>query len=182
MTPWTAKAIKPLPILMIGVVLAAESALAAQPPGEVLRDCDVCPEMVVVPSGSFVIRAPDSGAGRWENEGPQQQVTIDYAFAAGIYDVALEEWNVCARARGCDGHEPDDRGWGRGRRPVINISWNDAWRYADWHRERTGEEYRLLSEAEWEYNNSRYNGMTDVQFSLDPATMIASEVVANEHY
>lgn len=151
MTPWTAKAIKPLPILMIGVMLAAESALAAQAPGEVLRDCDVCPEMVVLPSGSFVTGAPDSEAGRWKHEEPQQQVTIDDAFAVGIYEVTFEEWNACVRARGRDGHEPDDRGWGRGRRPVINVSWNDAWRYADCLTERTGEEYRLLSEAEREY-------------------------------
>lgn len=111
MTPWAAKAIRPLSILVIAVVLAAEGALAAQAPGEVFRDCDVCPEMAVVPSGSFVIGAPDSEVGRWKNEGSQQQVTIDYAFAVGVYEVTFEEWNACSRARGCAGHEPDDRGW-----------------------------------------------------------------------
>ena len=146
MTPWTAKAIRPLSILMIAVVPAAEGALAAQAPGEVFRDCEVCPEMVVLPSGSFVTGAPDSEAGRWKNEGPQQRVTIDDAFAVGDYEVTCEEWTACARERA--GHACDDTGWGRG--PVINVSWNDAWRYADWLTERTGEEYRLLSEAECE--------------------------------
>ena len=151
MTPWTTQATRLLSIVMIAVASASESTLVAQLPGEVFRDCDVCPEMVVLPSGSFVIGAPDSEVGRWKNEGPQQQVTIDYAFAVGIYEVTFEEWSACVRSRGCAGHEPDDRGWGRGRRPVINVSWNDAWRYAYWITERTGEEYRLLSEAEWEY-------------------------------
>ena len=148
---WAAKAIRPLPRLMIAVVPAPEGALAAQAPGDVFRDCEVCPEMVVLPSGSFVIGAPDSEAGRWRNQGPQQQVTVDHAFAVGIYEVTFEEWHACVRASGCDAHEPDGRGWGRGRRPVINVRWNDAWRYADWLTGLTGEEYRLLSEAEWEY-------------------------------
>jgi len=65
--------------------------------------------------------------------------------------VTLEEWHACVRAGGCDGHEPHDEGWGRDRRPVIDVSWDDAWAYVDWLTERTGEEYRLLSEAEWEY-------------------------------
>lgn len=52
---------------------------------------------------------------------------------------------------GCGGYRPSDLGWGRGRHPVINVSWEDAWSYADWLTERTGEEYRLLSQAEWEY-------------------------------
>ena len=150
MTPWTAQTIRLLATLMIAVVPAADSALAAQAQGEVFRDREVCPEMVVLPSASFVIGAPDSEAGRWKDEGPQQQVTIDHEFAVGVYEVTCEESSACMRARGCAGHELDDRGWGRGRRPVINVSWNDAWPYADWLADRTGEEYRVLSEAEWE--------------------------------
>lgn len=125
--------------------------LSAQVPGRVFRDCDVCPEMVVVPPGSFMMGSPDSEEGRSPREGPQHRVTIDYPFAVGVYEVTFEEWDACLLAGGCGGHEPDDEGWGRGRRPVINVSWNDAWAYADWLTERTGEEYRLLSEAEWEY-------------------------------
>ena len=127
------------------------NSLAAQTPGRIIRDCDVCPEMVVVPPGSFMMGSPDSEADRMSREGPQHRVTIDYAFAVGVYEVTFEEWAACVRGGGCEGYEPDDRGWGRGRRPVIYVSWDDAWRYADWLTDQTGEEYRLLSEAEWEY-------------------------------
>ena len=127
------------------------SPLAAQGPGRIIRDCEVCPEMVVVPPGSFMMGSPDSEADRMPWEGPQHRVTIDYAFAVGVYAVTFEEWDACVRGGGCDGYEPGDYGWGRGRRPVIHVSWDDAWRYADWLTEQTGEEYRLLSEAEWEY-------------------------------
>ena len=125
--------------------------LAAQATGEVFQDCDVCPEMVVVPPGSFMMGSADSEEGRLSWEGSQHRVTIDYRFAVGVHEVTFEEWDACVPGGGCDGHEPDDEGWGRGRRPVINVSWHDAWAYADWLTERTGEEYRLLSEAEWEY-------------------------------
>ena len=65
--------------------------------------------------------------------------------------MTFEEWDACVRAGGCEGYEPDDYGYGRGRHPVTNVSWDNAWRYADWLTAQTGEEYRLLSEAEWEY-------------------------------
>ena len=142
---------KPGALLALMSVVGAGwgSPLAAQSVGEVFRDCDVCPEMVVVPPGSFMMGSPDGvGVG---NERPQHRVTIDYAFAVGVYEVTFEEWDACVRGGGCDGHEPSDVGWGRGGRPVIYVSWDDAWRYADWLTERTGEEYRLLSESEWEY-------------------------------
>ena len=136
------KMIGPLLIPLAISVAAWTSPLAAQSPGRIFRDCDVCPEMVVVPSGSFMMGDSDY---------PQHRVTIDYTFAVGVYEVTFEEWDACVSAGGCGGYEADDEGWGRGRRPVINVSWDDAWAYADWLTDRTGEEYRLLSEAEWEY-------------------------------
>ena len=140
-------------LLVLWAAVGAGSAapLDAQAVGQVFRDCDVCPEMVVVPPGSFLMGSPDSEAGRWANEGPQRRVTLDHRFAVGVYEVTFEEWDACVRGGGCDGYEPDDEGWGRARRPVINVGWEEAWRYADWLTERTGEEYRLLSEAEWEH-------------------------------
>ena len=150
---------------MAAVIPAAPAA--AQQVGEVFRDCDVCPEMIVVPPGTFVMGSPETEEGHWFDERPQHEVTIDYAFAVGVYEVTFDEWDACVGGGGCGGHEPPDRGWGRGRRPAMNVNWDDAWLYADWLTEQTGEEYRLLSESEWEYvaragtRTARYWGETD---------------------
>ena len=119
--------------------------------GQVFRDCDVCPEMVVVPPGSYMMGSPASEEGRYDREGPQHPVTIGYAFALGVYEVTFAEWDACAAAGGCEGDGPYDWGWGRGRRPVISVSWEDAQEYLWWLSRETGVEYRLPSESEWEY-------------------------------
>lgn len=128
----------------------SNSAAQAQQVGEVFRDCDVCPEMVVVSAGSFIMGSPETEEGRRDDEGPQRRVTIADAFAVGVYEVTFDEWDACVQGDGCGGYEPSDW-YGRGRRPVSEVRWEDAWLYADWLTERTGEDYRLLSEAEWEY-------------------------------
>ncbi len=119
--------------------------------GRVFRDCARCPEMVIVPSGSFRIGSPGSEEDRDDNEGPRQDVKIDYRFAVGLFEVTFAEWDACADAGGCGGYLPEDEGWGRGSRPVINVSWRDAQEYTKWLSEKTGHSYRLLSESEWEY-------------------------------
>ncbi len=109
------------------------------------------PEMVVIPAGSFWmgcvsgVRCRTSG-----NEYPVHQVTIPQAFAVGKYEVTFAEWDACVSAGGCS-HRPDDRGLGRGRHPVANVSWSDAQDYVRWLSSETAAEYRLLSESEWEY-------------------------------
>ena len=137
--------------LLHAATVAQTQAEARKRPGARFRDCEGCPEVVVVPAGSYVMGSPSSEEGRWGNEGPQHRVTIREPFAVGVYEVTFEEWAACVSAGGCDGYVPDDQGWGRGRPPVINVSWEDAQRFVAWLRDETGEPYRLLSEAEWEY-------------------------------
>ena len=120
-------------------------------PGTRTRDCEACPELVVVPAGSFMMGSPASEWGRFNNEGPQRRVTIAEPFAVGVYEVTFREWDTCVSEGGCNGYRPDDLGWGRGGRPVINVSWDDARAYVKWLSQRTGKHYRLLSESEWEY-------------------------------
>ncbi len=118
------------------------------------------PEMVVVPAGSFKMGSTQSeidtlvnasGLDLFKNEGPQHKVTFAKSFAVGKYAVTFAEWDACVTDGGCGGYGPSDRGWGRGDHPVINVSWNDARNYVKWLSGKTGQKYRLLSEAEWEY-------------------------------
>lgn len=94
------------------------------------RDCPTCPEMVVVPGVGISASAP---------------------IAAGRFAVTFEEWDACVADLGCNSHVPADQGWGRGRLPVINVSWADAVAYADWLSQKTGKRYRLLGDAEREH-------------------------------
>ncbi len=135
----------------LAAAAAREAERAAMVPGNVFRDCAACPEMVVVPAGSFMMGSPEGEEGREEWEFPRHRVTIRVPFAVGVYEVTFAEWDACVRAGGCGGYRPEDEGWGRGSRPVINVSWEDAQEYMRWLSRETGEEYRLLTEAEWEY-------------------------------
>ena len=116
----------------------------------VLRDCDRCPEMVVIPAGEFRMGSPALEEGRYRYEGPQHRVTVS-SFALGVTEVTFDEWDACVRDSGCEGYRPGDEGWGRGARPVINVSWEDAQAYVSWLSAETGAAYRLPSESEWEY-------------------------------
>ena len=135
----------------LAAAAAREARTAAMRPGTVFSDCAACPEMVVVPAGSFMMGSPSSEEGRFGDEGLQHRVTIGSPFAVGVYEVTFAEWDACVRAGGCGGYRPGDEGWGRDRRPVINVSWDDAQGYVRWLSGETGEDYRLLTEAEWEY-------------------------------
>ena len=114
-------------------------------PGASFCEFPGAPEMVVVPPDAFWMGSNDE-----ENQYPRHKVTIPRAFAVGKYPVTFEEWDR-AHADGGVGHKPDDKGWGRGRRPVINVCWDDAQAYVKWLSDKTGKPYRLPSEAEWEY-------------------------------
>ena len=138
-------------------------------PGRRFRDCGVCPLMVVLPNGAYMMGSPYTERGRYHDEGRRRWVTIGYELAVGVYEVTFAEWDACVAAGGCGGYRPDDHGWGRGRRPVINVRWEDAREYVAWLSKRTGENYRLLSGAEWEYaarggtTTARYWGQSEAR-------------------
>jgi formylglycine-generating enzyme required for sulfatase activity len=123
--------------------------------GESFRDrladgqpCPHCPEMVVAPVGTFPMGSPPTEEGRSPGEA-QVPVEIARPFAVGKFAVTFDQWDACVADRGCTYQQ--DAGWGRGNRPVINVSWDDAKAYAEWLSRKTGKTYRLLSEAEREY-------------------------------
>jgi formylglycine-generating enzyme required for sulfatase activity len=118
---------------------------------DVFKDCANCPEMVVVPAGSFKMGSPTSEPGHSAEEGPHHLVTIARPFAVGRSEVTFDEWDACVAEGGCNGYKPSDEGWGRGRRPVVNVSWDDAQSYVTWLSKKTRKSYRLLSGSEYEY-------------------------------
>ncbi len=95
-----------------------EPAAPAFKPGETLRDCESCPELVVLPGGEFQMGSAATEKPRFANEGPQHAVTIK-PLAVSKYEVTFAEWDACLAASACGGFSPTDRGWGRGRRPAI---------------------------------------------------------------
>lgn len=130
--------------------LSAEQERALKP-GDTFRECKDCPVMKVVPAGSFTMGSPAREAGRFSNEGPQHTVTIARQFAVGRDELTFAQWDACIADSGCNGYRPNDSGWGRDLRPVINVSWDDANAYVAWLAKKTGKPYRLLSESEYEY-------------------------------
>lgn len=112
---------------------------------ETFRDLAEGPEMVVVPPGEFLMGSDDH-----PDEQPRHKVAVRQPFAVGRCAVTFDEWDAAVAAVGV-AHNPTDSGWGRGRRPVINVSWHDAKAYVGWLSKVTDKTYRLPTEAEWEY-------------------------------
>ena len=127
---------------------AAERSLS---PGDAFSECArACPVMIVLSAGEFVMGSPAPEPGRFPNEGPQHVVRIERPFAVSKFDVTFDDWDACAAYGDCD-HSVNDAGFGRGTRPVINVTWEDAKTYVAWLSKVSGRPYRLLSEAEYEY-------------------------------
>jgi len=143
-----APASKPAPSLSVG---PAPTIAADDPGGEVFKECDHCPEMVVVPAGKTMLGSPIGESGRQTTEMTPHEVDVAKPFAVGRATITFDEWDACLAEGGCANWRPGDYGFGRGGRPVIFVSWSDAQSYVDWLKRKTGQPYRLLSEAEWEY-------------------------------
>lgn len=152
--------------------MAAEAEAAMRRPGHKFKDCDGCPEMVIVPAGQFVMGSPDNEEHRKDNEGPQRTVTIPKIFAIGVLEVTHGEFVRFVRETGYTPDAPCQRfkmGFFRGkyidipnwpnasypqtdRHPVVCVGRPDAKAYAAWLSQKTGASYRLPTEAEWEYS------------------------------
>ncbi len=123
---------------------------------ESFRDFDIAPELVVVSAGEFWM-GPMEGEGG-NNARPRHKVVIPKPLAVGKFPVTFDEWDAAQKDKDWRNFSerapwtPDDADWGRGRRPVINVSWEDAQAYVKWLSGKSGQPYRLLSEAEWEYS------------------------------
>jgi len=108
--------------------------------------------MMVVPAGQALLGSPSGEPGR-DNHSEFDPHAVEFVrpFAIGRYDVTFGEWDACVADGGCGARRPGDMDFGRGRRPVIFVSWNDAQSYIAWLKLKTHQAYRLPSEAEWEY-------------------------------
>jgi formylglycine-generating enzyme required for sulfatase activity len=146
-----------------GGVLHADPLVTSKPlqpararvlaPGQTFRDrlktgADG-PLMVVIPAGRFRMGSPTDEPERFDGEGPRHEVRIAAPFAMGVYAVTFEDYDIFCEST--KRKKPEDPGWGRASRPVINVSWEDAQGYCAWLGEQTRRSYRLPSEAEWEY-------------------------------
>ena len=126
---------------------AAEQALK---PKDSFKECSGdCPQMIVIPAGSFAMGLPSGNKASDPSEQPQHAVTIGKPFAVSEYEITFAEWDTCTTFGDCP--HLSDSGLGRGQQPVIGVTWDEAQHYAAWLSEMTGKTYRLLGEAEYEY-------------------------------
>ncbi len=150
------------------------------------RDCADTPELVRLLGATFDMGEHSTTGTTYER--PIHSVTVA-GFSIGKYEVTFDEWDACYRAGACL-KQADDKGWGRGRRPVIDVSWIDAQQYVHWLSEKSGHHYRLPSEAEWEYasragTGSRFSWGDGAEWACESANVFdltSSESFPNWHW
>ena len=146
--------------LLVSPLAFAEKSLRT---GNEFQDCPQCPVMVVMPVGEYQMGGPPIDQGRPYHEGAFRNVVISEPFSIGKFEVTFDEWDACVADDQCT--KLEDEGWGRGRMPAINVTWTEAVRYTKWLSKKTGKQYRLPTEAEWEYaaragaSNARFFGL-----------------------
>jgi formylglycine-generating enzyme required for sulfatase activity len=138
-----------------GSVLTAQAERMLKP-GETFSECvktdgdysKYCPQMVVVPAGKFTMGSLATEKDRYDDEGPQHEVTIARPFAVSKFELTFDQWDTCVQYGGC---RRIGSPFGGGKQPAVMVTWYDAQEYVKWLSTSTGHQYRLLSEAEWEY-------------------------------
>ena len=162
------KPIVALSLATLALVLSGCMASQTLQPGNTfsdpLRSGGRGPEMVVIPAGSFQMGCQARGFCP-DDQKPVHTVTFSRPFAVSKHEVTFKDYD-----RFTDSNRLDVLGWGRGRRPIINVSWNDAKEYAAWLSSQTEQEYRLLTEAEWEYA-ARAGSTTQFHFGNNESQM-----------
>jgi formylglycine-generating enzyme required for sulfatase activity len=141
----------PAQIFPAGISPLTPERERALKPNDSFKECDVCPEMVVVPKGTYMMGTPPKEEGRFDDEFPLHKVTIAKPFAVGRFKISFDEWDACLADGGCNGNRGDDNNFGRGRLPAHGISFEAAKSYLAWLSRKVGRTYRLPSEAEREY-------------------------------
>jgi formylglycine-generating enzyme required for sulfatase activity len=119
-------------------------------PKDSFKECDSCPEMVVVPKGSFIMGTPMTEVDRYKGEDPLHRVSFARPFAVGRFTISFDEWDACLADGGCGDNKGDDK-YGRGRMPAQGITYDAAKSYLAWLSRKVGRSYRLPSESEREY-------------------------------
>ncbi|MDD2134252.1 formylglycine-generating enzyme family protein [Pseudomonas kurunegalensis] len=151
-------------LIALGCLSLSLEALAADPaaPGKVFKDCKDCPEMVVLPAGSYVMGTPDDELGKQDDEGPLHTVTFAKAFAMSRFHVTAGQWQAYAKETRTvlpDGDDRPGRLCKNGKpsypqgptQPAVCMTWDEARGYIAWLAKKTGKPYRMVSEAEREY-------------------------------
>ena len=133
----------PAPSIKSGLLLEARlpqplsrNENAALRPMDNFKECESCPEMIVVPAGQFIMGASETESGSTPDERPQHLVSFTKSFSVSRFAVTFDEWDACIVATGCT-YRPSDQNWGRGKQPVLNISWDDAKEYVGWLSRKT---------------------------------------------
>lgn len=149
-------------LLCLAAASGAQAADKPAAPGTVFKDCKDCPEMVVLPAGSYVMGTPDDELGRQPDEGPQHTVTFAKPFAISRYQVTAGELDAWIKASGvtigsgdkrpgrwCEASKPTYKQGSR--QPAVCVDYAEVQGYAAWLGKQTGKSYRMVSEAEREY-------------------------------